>query len=467
MQHQDPQKLRFQGENGRDEFHREQVAERVIKLLQSPIDVSPMLVDGDWGMGKTEFCHKLMNKFRDEDTSSTYHLLYVDAFQADHADNPLLTILAGVLSLLPDDTAKQSWRGKVIPVLRFAATTVGKAGVAYLFKQNSEVVGDELKKVVEEGADKAIDATVLALLKDHEKAEENLQALRTMLAELASEKPMVIFIDELDRCRPDYAVQMLEVIKHTFNVPGLRFVLVTNTKQLKAAINHRYGSQVDAQRYLDKFLKFSFSLPDFVLGHSWYREGAPLAAVEHGLMLLTQSAVLKDNTHIVKRDSPANQFFKSLIQQNGRSLREVETFVRYLEIYQQLSQGLEVNTRAGYQLLRIFGVFVFCFRPEVAESISKNKANADVLAGLLGVSELPDIQASSFCRSHAVDIAIMLAQSSALNHSKYVPGEGRDKEQEYWEDNFRRYLRSRWGDLPQHTHDPVKEAIRCLQLGLD
>ena len=126
-----------------------------------------------------------------------------------------------------------------------------------------------------------------------------------------------------------------------------------------------------------------------------------------------------------------------------------------------------MKTSAGYQLLRIFGAFVFGFRPEVAESISKNKANADVLAGLLGVSELPDIQASSFRRSHAVDIAIMLAQSSALNHSKYVPGEGRDKEQEYWEDNFRRYLRSRWGDLPQHTHDPVKEAIRCLQLGLD
>lgn len=465
MQHQEPQTLRFQGENGRDEFRREQVAGRVIELLQSPINVSPMVIDGDWGTGKSEFCHKLMRKFEEEQPD--YRLLYVDAFKADHADNPLLTVLSSVLGLISDGEQKKKLRDKALPVVRFALGVGAKALFAHVLKQNTDELTEDLERHLQDAADDAIDASVQALLKDHEEAEQSLRTLQAALQEVAQIAPIVIFIDELDRCRPDYAVQMLEVIKHTFNVAGLQFVLVTNTKQLKAAINHRYGSQVNAQRYLDKFLKFSFSLPDFVLGHSWYREGAPLAAVEHGLTLLTQSAVLKDSTDIVKRDTPANQFFKSLIQQNGRSLREVETFVRYLEIYQQLSQGLEVNTRAGYQLLRIFGVFVFCFRPEVAESISKNKANADVLAGLLGVSELPDIQASSFRRSHAVDIAIMLAQSSALNHSKYVPGEGRETEQEYWEDNGMRYFQSTFDEIPRHRHDPVKDAIRCLQLGQD
>lgn len=47
-------KLRF---DGRDEFSRKSVAEKAIKLLKSDIDVSPMIIDGNWGAGKTEFCH--------------------------------------------------------------------------------------------------------------------------------------------------------------------------------------------------------------------------------------------------------------------------------------------------------------------------------------------------------------------------------------------------------------------------
>src|SRR5690554_6113678 len=92
--------LRFSGKNGRDEFHREQIADKVIRLLVSDIEISPMVIDGQWGTGKTEFCHKLINKFRD--CHPNYRLLYVDAFQADHADNPLMTILAEVLKLLPE-----------------------------------------------------------------------------------------------------------------------------------------------------------------------------------------------------------------------------------------------------------------------------------------------------------------------------------------------------------------------------
>ena len=66
MNQQDLTTLTFKGAHGRDEFRREQVAERVIKLLTSDIDVSPMVIDGDWGTGKTEFCHKLINKFKED-----------------------------------------------------------------------------------------------------------------------------------------------------------------------------------------------------------------------------------------------------------------------------------------------------------------------------------------------------------------------------------------------------------------
>ncbi|MBJ6977682.1 P-loop NTPase fold protein, partial [Vibrio cholerae] len=76
---------------------------------------------------------------------------------------------------------------------------------------------------------------------DHVEAESSLQALQQALKSIAEQKPIVLFIDELDRCRPNFSVLMLETIKHTFDVEGVQFVLITNTNQLKASINHCYG----------------------------------------------------------------------------------------------------------------------------------------------------------------------------------------------------------------------------------
>ncbi|MCD8521676.1 MAG: KAP family NTPase [Saccharospirillaceae bacterium] len=140
----------FQGENGRDEFRREQIADKVISRLTSDIDMSPMVIDGHWGTGKTEFCHKLMGKFKAE--HEHYRLLYIDAFQADHADNPLLTILAEVLSLLPDGEQKQSLREKIIPVVRYGIKTTLKAGVSHLLRDNADDIAAGLEEHLQEAA---------------------------------------------------------------------------------------------------------------------------------------------------------------------------------------------------------------------------------------------------------------------------------------------------------------------------
>ena len=44
----------------RDEFNRRPFAERIINLLKSDIDISPMAIDGAWGTGKSEFCIKTL-----------------------------------------------------------------------------------------------------------------------------------------------------------------------------------------------------------------------------------------------------------------------------------------------------------------------------------------------------------------------------------------------------------------------
>lgn len=372
-------KYNFTGENGRDEFKREPIAEKIITLLMSDIDLSPMIIDGDWGTGKSEFCHKLINKFKDEH-SDDGQIIYIDAFKADHADNPLMTILAEIMELLPE-VDKPTFIKKVLPFLRYTIKTAAKAGVSHILKENAEDIADGLEASIQDAANTAIDATVTSLLKDHAEAEQNLKTLQSLLEELAKDTPIIIFIDELDRCRPDFSVHMLEVIKHTFNVKNVKFVLVTNTNQLKAAINHAYGSSINASRYLDKFIKFTIALPD-KFEHNFHPQ---ISSVAYFNQLIKQSKTL-NQTDFISQQRASTKLVHELITYNQLSLREVETFIRYLEIANALNINFTEKTIFGYQMLFIIGIFILCFKPNLYSDIRNNDIDANEIMNLLGLN---------------------------------------------------------------------------------
>ncbi len=441
----------------RDDFNRVGIADNLIKLLTSPVDISPMVIDGDWGTGKTEFCQKLMNKFTAE--HENYQLVYVDAFQADHADDPLMTILAEVAALIPEGEKKEGFMQKAIPVARYGLKTALKAVVSHVLKQEAVEIADGVEEHLQDAANKAINASVAALLKDHEKAKQNLIALQTTLADLANESPIVIFIDELDRCRPDFAVHMLEVIKHTFDVENVKFVLVTNIRQLLAAINHSYGSTIDAQRYLDKFLKFSIKLPTEINGRSGYYEDQLLASVEHFLNLMSSSTVLSD-TDLNDPNKALFRYVSHLIQVNELSLREVETLARHLAIYHSLSQGLDSNRPYGYCLLRVFAVLVFCFRQDIYGDIQSGRTKAEVVAECFGVTTLPEYDVSRFMREHALTLGVILGQNATYSSEMFTPEE--DVFRECWRNDFSRFFDGM--GAPFDPWEPIKDVFSVLSL---
>ena len=75
-------------------------------------------------------------------------------------------------------------------------------------------------------------------------------------------KTLVVFIDELDRCRPPYAIALLEHAKHLFAVPGIVFVVSVDREQLSNSICAVYGERFDADGYLRRFFDLDFALPD-------------------------------------------------------------------------------------------------------------------------------------------------------------------------------------------------------------
>ena len=421
-----------------------------------------MVIDGSWGTGKTEFCKKLIRLMQQQHPD--YRPVYIDAFRSDHSGEPLLALLAEIIkAYTPEDTGEQpseqrkNITRKVAKAAGFVMKTVAKAAVGHVLKQNTDDLAEGLQQIINDGQDAdslaetvtdaaatiashTIDATVEALLKEQIEAEKNLETLKACLKELAAEKPIILFIDELDRCRPDYAVDMLEVIKHVFDVENVKVVLVTNTKQLRAAINHRYGMEVDAQKYLDKFLKYSFALPDKIVDP--VEAGRTLVAVEYFKQLIRNSRMgnklqdlIDEFVIIIDYSTDSIDFIADMIERNDISLRETERLVRFLEIYHSLSRGgLNSQEIWQYRLLRITGIFIFCFHPNLMDDINKNRTNAKDFARLFNIQSSPSMPMDSYDLNCADMIAAILITYSRFGDASFTFATF--QHEEYWEEHM-------------------------------
>ena len=136
-----------------DEFNRKPIAENIIRLLTSDIDLSPMVIDGGWGTGKTEFCKKLIRLMQEQHRD--YQPVYIDAFRSDHSGEPLLALLAEIIkACTPEDTGEQpseqrkNITRKVAKAAGFVMKTVAKAAVSHVLKQNMEDLAEGMSQII-------------------------------------------------------------------------------------------------------------------------------------------------------------------------------------------------------------------------------------------------------------------------------------------------------------------------------
>lgn len=137
-----------------------------------------------------------------------------------------------------------------------------------------KVEGDKKSdnKFISDTLSESAAAIAQCLVKDHNDKLKSVEYLRNKIKELitaviahkqgALKVPAFIFIDELDRCRPSYAVEMLEVVKHFFELDNIAFVVATDTEQLQHAVKAVYGEGFDAQTYLGRFFRRRYSLTE-------------------------------------------------------------------------------------------------------------------------------------------------------------------------------------------------------------
>lgn len=227
-------------------------------------------LNAPWGSGKTYFLKRWLYELEGK-----HPTVYIDAWKQDYSDDPLLTVLSSIIEQFKEQLPNSNQRVDKITkqasrFFKAVAPTLTKG----IVKKFSGIDLDEVSGNVDDFnviTGEAASNITKALINDHNEKLESVEFLRSELTEWIDalkaltdglKLPAFIFIDELDRCRPSYAVEMLEVVKHFFNVPNIVFVIATDTEQLQHAVKAVYGVGFDASTYLGRFFKRRFTLND-------------------------------------------------------------------------------------------------------------------------------------------------------------------------------------------------------------
>jgi hypothetical protein len=231
-----------------DVLDRAKIAEKLTNLFREQRDPFVISIDGQWGTGKTFLLERWQRDLEREGFSA----IYFNAWEDDFCDDPLLAII-GQLS-------EQFKKGK----FKELAEQVGQIAVQ-LIKQNLIAVPSKLT-----GLDLSVDVSKLNdrdLLQEYSDQRKTKDRLKNKLAQLSDKvaeetgHPLVFIIDELDRCRPTFAIELLERVKHIFDIPNMVFVFGINRDELCKSLNSIYG-EIDTTVYLRRFFDMEFRLPE-------------------------------------------------------------------------------------------------------------------------------------------------------------------------------------------------------------
>jgi len=230
----------------------------IIKKIDEPFVIT---INSPWGTGKTTF----ITMWQQYLCNNGVNFISFNAWENDYVPDPLACLI-GELSLKVESLGgKKKEVKQMLKRLKSVGLKVAKIGIPTLIKAGTMGVLD-LKKETEEVISGIAGEVGGDIFEEYLNIKKNLVDFRTELNTLVSKinagksHPFIIFIDELDRCRPNFAIEILETCKHLFEIENVIFVLALDEAQLSNAIKVVYGTDTETQGYLRRFIDLSYAL---------------------------------------------------------------------------------------------------------------------------------------------------------------------------------------------------------------
>lgn len=254
-------------------FGRRELAQNLTNIFLNTNGGFVLAIDASWGEGKTSFIHQLI---RDLECTENLIPIYYDAFANDFASDTFLSIGATIAVEVEKNfeakgksfkTRKQIEHLK--SVTKNTAVELVKLGTNLGLKALTAGVlqSSDLEKLASKAVQSATFGTLELDLNEKFKAYQNAKSnIESYISALESvcgkDEKVIFFIDELDRCRPNFAVEVLEKVKHLFPAKNVIFVVSYNKIQLSKIISSVYGVEAeDSLKYLEKFIHIEAKLP--------------------------------------------------------------------------------------------------------------------------------------------------------------------------------------------------------------
>ena len=195
-------------------------------------------INGKYGSGKSTLLNFIEQKNQDK---QKYHIIKYDAWQNNLFDNPLIPLLYTLNTL-------ESTGSKI------------REGAKKILKAIPKVFTRTLANA------HSVDLSPLFcnknIFEEYTKYNQAVNKYRNILTELCKNKKVILLIDELDRCLPEYQIKVLETLYNIFNVPDLILVIAIDKRQLEYTIKKIFGNKEDVSGYLAKFIQYEIDLPE-------------------------------------------------------------------------------------------------------------------------------------------------------------------------------------------------------------
>ena len=281
-----------------DTLARKAQVEALCAVIEADKRALVVAVDGKFGSGKSTFLAMCAAHLREQARLQEREVAVAEfnAWQHSHTKSPLINLISALIQQVPhSERLKQVSAGLGWGVV--SAITHGAIN-----RQNFQEGDAE------------------SPFKLWHKIEEQRQAFHSELEGVVqqTEGPLVVFLDELDRCMPQQALDYLNIVRHLFDVAGVAVVIGVSQEELAHRVRQLYGERCNADIYLQRFWDFTMPLRE--------PTSKQLTAFLHGVF---QGAEVSDRLDATDRTF-TGAFWKLLINRSGMSLRDIQQRVHYL-----------------------------------------------------------------------------------------------------------------------------------------
>lgn len=255
----------------KDPVGRNEYIAGIIKLLKNLKGSAIITLEGTWGSGKTFFVKQLEMICNDQSCWENFSqkckqiievlpvlnedpikVLYYDAWENDGSTNPLLNLVYN-LSIMSGISIDHKQFSLDHEELLTQVINMGK-NISPMF----EVI-DFIRRVVT--TEETSESEIMNIINKEKNQDDILESFIEKIKEENEGNRVVIIIDELDRCRPEFALKLIESIKHYFHKEGIIVILALNPIETNSIIKKYYGNEFDANGYIDKIVDMRIQLP--------------------------------------------------------------------------------------------------------------------------------------------------------------------------------------------------------------